>query len=40
MCQDFILVSDYHDAHCVIRTVDRATGSQMVRKVIYSCHLQ
>lgn len=33
MCQDIILVSDYHDTHCVIRTVDRATGAQSVRKV-------
>ncbi len=38
MCQDIILVSDYHDAHCVIRTVDRVTGSQTVRKVATAEH--
>ena len=33
MCQDIILVVDYHDEHCVIRTLDRALDSQSLRKV-------
>ena len=33
MCQDTILVVDYHDEHCVIRQLDRASDSQSLRKV-------
>lgn len=33
MCQDIILVVDYHDEHCVIRQLNRATGSQSLHKV-------
>jgi transposase len=33
MCEDTILVVDYHDAHCVIRMLDRAQQSQSLRKV-------
>jgi hypothetical protein len=28
MNQDIILVVDYHDENCVIRTLDRSTGEQ------------
>lgn len=33
MCQNIILVVDYHDEHGVIRTLDRATDSQSLRKL-------
>jgi transposase len=33
MCQDIILVVDYHDEHCVIRQLDRATERQTLLKV-------
>jgi transposase len=38
MCQDIILVVDYHDENSVIRTVDRGAGSQAVRKVTTAEH--
>jgi transposase len=33
MCQDTILVVDYHDEHCVIRTMDCITGNQSLCQV-------
>ena len=33
MKQDTVLVVDYHDAHCVIRTVDCMTGNDSLRKI-------
>jgi transposase len=33
MNQDIILVVDYHDAHCVIRELDRSTGGEAVERV-------
>ncbi|HWA19326.1 MAG TPA: IS110 family transposase [Devosia sp.] len=33
MNQNIILVVDYHDENCVIRTLDRATGEQTLAKV-------
>jgi len=38
MCQDIILVVDYHDENSVIRTVDRAAEVQTVRKVTTAEH--
>lgn len=33
MCQDIMLVVDYHDEHCVIRQVDRASGEESLSRV-------